>query len=391
MGIEEKAKAYDEALERFKSFKERYYTRDTNLGDVIFDKTGEMQKDFEEIFPQLRESEDERIRKALICGLSEGLSEHNWQGFGGATIDECLAYLEKQKEQKPAEYLDKDKVYATMKKLHKLAFSQLIPINSDEYKKIDEITCDIRNFLNYPIEQKPISQEDFDTAKHEALWEEQKPAECLKADRDGWYVCIKDFYAGGKKQCSVGDLVQAKGGMYMMGREDISEWFRKAYYEEVRNAFAPNADTNIPEPKPAWSEEDERRIDAICELLENTSAIHPNYSHRKLIIWLKDLRPQPKQEWSDEDEEMITRICANLEYLVKEAGSDSILKGKLEERIKWMNRLKSLRSDSYKNCNSRWKPSEEQMEALLWCVAHLGGADRRVLAELYEHLKMYCK
>ena len=37
-----------------------------------------------------------------------------------------------------------------------------------------------------------------------------------------------------------------------------------------------------------------------------------------------------------------------------------------------------------------WKPSEEQMEALLWCIAHLGGADHRTLAELYEHLKMYC-
>lgn len=36
---------------------------------------------------------------------------------------------------------------------------------------------------------------------------------------------------------------------------------------------------------------------------------------------------------------------------------------------------------------SHWKPSEEQMEALLWCTAHLGGADYRVLAELYEHLK----
>lgn len=57
---------------------------------------------FEFFAPELRESEDERIRKALICGLSEGLSEHNWQGFGGATIDECLAYLEKQKEQKPS-------------------------------------------------------------------------------------------------------------------------------------------------------------------------------------------------------------------------------------------------------------------------------------------------
>jgi hypothetical protein len=70
------------------------------------------------------------------------------------------------------------------------------------------------------------------------------------------------------------------------------------------------------EQKPAWSEEDERRIDAICELLENTSAIHPNYSHRKLIIWLKSLRPQPKKglhpgsirkvdnpmKWMEEDE-----------------------------------------------------------------------------------------
>ena len=35
----------------------------------------------QDIFPELRESEDERIRKALIRGLSEGLSEHNWQGF----------------------------------------------------------------------------------------------------------------------------------------------------------------------------------------------------------------------------------------------------------------------------------------------------------------------
>lgn len=40
-----------------------------------------------------------------------------------------------------------------------------------------------------------------------------------------------------------------------------------------------------------WSEEDEKRLNAVVELLENTSAIHPNYSHRKLIIWLKSLRP----------------------------------------------------------------------------------------------------
>ena len=66
MTQEEKAKVYDEALERFKAFKEKYYIRDTYLGDAIFDKTGGMQKDFESIFPELSESEDENTRKALI-------------------------------------------------------------------------------------------------------------------------------------------------------------------------------------------------------------------------------------------------------------------------------------------------------------------------------------
>ena len=37
--------------------------------------------------------------------------------------------------------------------------------------------------------------------------------------------------------------------------------------------------------------------------------------------------------------------------------------------------------------DSLWKPTKEQMEALLWCIAHLGGADHRVLGELYEQLK----
>jgi len=215
-----------------------------------------------------KENEDERIRKALICGLSEGLSEHNWQGFGGATIDECLAWLEKQKEkvsdefdenykigdyhsglilawvnqpstlqpahkyhgknvvaihlkkggfrcccvddpspitfeipdgtlsplcgkwhneksvekkQQPAEYLDKDKVYTIMNKLHDLAFSHLIPINSNEYKKIGEITGDVRRLLDYPIEQKPaewsVEKEKAveDYANEIIKWEDAHP------------------------------------------------------------------------------------------------------------------------------------------------------------------------------------------------------------------------
>ena len=52
--IEEKAKAYDEALERTKEWSETkngYYTPKELC---------------EEIFPELKESEDEKIRKILI-------------------------------------------------------------------------------------------------------------------------------------------------------------------------------------------------------------------------------------------------------------------------------------------------------------------------------------
>ena len=70
--------------------------------------------------------------------------------------------------------------------------------------------------------------------------------------------------------------------------EDYSRGYNDGYYHGA-------TDNAKKEPKQEWSEEDEKRLNAVIELLENTSAIHPNYSHRKLIIWLQDLRPQKKE------------------------------------------------------------------------------------------------
>ena len=56
------------------------------------------------VFPQLAESEDERIRKRLIEyfeGFRMGNVEVRWEGL---IVQEVLAWLEKQKEQKPAEW-----------------------------------------------------------------------------------------------------------------------------------------------------------------------------------------------------------------------------------------------------------------------------------------------
>jgi hypothetical protein len=75
-------------------------------------------------------------------------------GEGGPRYEENPKYGQII-EQKPVEYLSKDKVYAIMNKLTELSTSELIPLNSDEYKKINEITSDVRSLLDCPIEQKP--------------------------------------------------------------------------------------------------------------------------------------------------------------------------------------------------------------------------------------------
>ena len=57
------------------------------------------------IFPELSETEDERIRKAIITHFVEGRAEVPTK----AVLDEWIAYLEKQKEQKPAEWSEEER------------------------------------------------------------------------------------------------------------------------------------------------------------------------------------------------------------------------------------------------------------------------------------------
>ncbi len=83
MTQEEKAKAYDKAIERAKSL----------IGDTIIEESG--QHLAETIFPELKESEDERIRKSLISYL-HGLGEFDYPDK--KTYNNWLVWLEKQGE-----------------------------------------------------------------------------------------------------------------------------------------------------------------------------------------------------------------------------------------------------------------------------------------------------
>ena len=82
--IEELRKKYDGALERARKIHH----------ETEFDYEKGM---MEEIFPELKESEDERIRKALIEYFEEQCDMSDWNGVYGYQV---LAWLEKQDGQK---------------------------------------------------------------------------------------------------------------------------------------------------------------------------------------------------------------------------------------------------------------------------------------------------
>ena len=89
LSIEEKAKAYDEAIEKAKKVKDNPFAG-YDGSDVI-----------SYLFPELQESENERIRKGLIGYFRAGKCE-NISSYHGISTNDILAWLEKQDEQKPA-------------------------------------------------------------------------------------------------------------------------------------------------------------------------------------------------------------------------------------------------------------------------------------------------
>jgi hypothetical protein len=104
VSIEEKARAYDEALERVKELLSRCRNNRDRITMVY------RVNDIESIFPELKKSEDEKIKEDLIQWISD-FPDMIWSGHYKKDV---IAWLEKQGEQKqdvnvqinPSEYVN---------------------------------------------------------------------------------------------------------------------------------------------------------------------------------------------------------------------------------------------------------------------------------------------
>ena len=141
------------------------------------------------------------------------------------------------------------------------------------------------------------------------------------------------------------------------------------------------------EKNPAWSEKDEERIEQICEDLKcglenfrsgkNVKGLHFEEIINSNIDWLKSLKPQQKQEWSEEDEKIMKQIDSLLYCQC------TIHSSMYEKLHNW---LKSLKPQP------QWKPTAEQMQSLYFAIITYSKKDDCKLTydglnSLYDNLK----
>lgn len=243
LSIEEKAKRYDEALKVLHKY---------DGVNIIFSQSLK-----EKMFPELKESEDEKIKKSLIR-LVKAFYDCNFPTPEGFERKDILAWIEKQSEQKSAWSEEssafKDKLLELFQKFRYIKESA--PTNGDIIDYVDAHIQELIDTMQKPTEwdgeeEKMLNEmyEFFDTHKIPSL----------KHNMDDYAKFIK----------SLKDKVQ---------------------------------------PKQEWSEKDERIRQDIENLihfaLEDGSAVSPtaNTTKEGAISWIQSLRPQ--STWKPSKEQM---------------------------------------------------------------------------------------
>lgn len=244
------------------------------------------------LIPEFRESEDERIRKEIYNFLIDMECKKEW-----------IAYLEKQKEQKPAEW----------KPLPESMEALLLAI--------------------------------------EGKWDAIKPTGYMSRR-------LEDLYDGLVNTYNVDESLIAELPRTAYTAENI---------EELRALKAKiEASMGEPITKPTgWSKKDKTNgwtgvdLERYISCLQRLGTGNPQQPETINSKWFKEhCHPQPLREWSEEDEEKITFLERLIRYNVPEGqyGWVDGHKGGFVTKLEAISILKSLRPS--------WKPSEEQMEIL---------------------------
>lgn len=326
----------------------------------------------DEVFPELKESEDERIRKRLVeyfnvyyDRFSSGNNVNvHWEGL---EVKSVIAYLERQKEQKS---------------LNISAASEWLREHVRRY-----INSEYNEFHKCVEYDGSIDKERLINDFEEAMQKEQKPAEWSEKDEK--------------------DIQEASDYL----RDYVNNCVRGGNSKLYLQSLADRIESLRPQPKQEWSEDFEENIRM---LLHNKLTWHSEDGSMSSTVFIDDktlkdivsgiwfyvgkeaLKYPNKeihvQEWSEEDEDKVDDICKLIEYatIIPRSGDDDTgipptrLNDKYKGELKAF--VKSLRNLPTKS--DTWKPNEEQMEEFRKIIMPYerdrGG---RIIYSLYDQLK----
>ena len=333
MNKEDKARAYDEALNWMRT--------------IYPSLSGADKEDAEHFFPQLAESEDERIRKMLIEQMVrwKKCAEDNNVEQDVKDASDAIAYLEKQKEPE------------------NVSASTMAP---SCWTKVPEQCLKCNEYeLGYKAGYTHGCTAGYNKAMEEVdEQKEQKTPMSNDLDEE-----IERFF----DECI--EVHDAK--IYGVNKQVITV----DCYELTARHFAQWQKGQKPEDFPTTDEEVNEFLEThskveVPEKYKTPDFVFSKQEYESYPIISKDTTSVKPAEWSEEDEKFFRLLHAGLYAMKGRIGVD--------EYNKAVNRLKSLRPQPH------WKPTEEQMKALnaINCYGELSYVGQQSqLIYLYNNLK----
>ena len=347
LSIEEKAKRYDEAIEKLRSLHDDYDTVSTLIN---------IKEELENIIPELKESEDERIRAMLIDSFTR--ADMGGEIYGkGVTYKQVIAWLEKQGEH--ANFRNNiqigDKVTRN---------EDGVLVNLSQLKRVakpSEKQC----------EQKPTAKVEPKFKVGDFIVNDYCMGRIVEITNDAYlldteqgipFSCHSTRLWDITKDAKDGDVLSYRGGQWCFIYRGIVAEDTFKYYALLSEKGITVNDAAFSLLSSCITPATKEQRDALMKAMADAGYTF-DFDKKELK------KIEPKQEWSEEDMYKIENALFGT-YAADVA-------------TRLLNKIKSLRPQS------TWKPSDEQMEVLLSEVtAWTKGCPKQIVLEsLYQDLQ----
>ena len=350
-----KAKRYDEAIQR------------ANELNYVSDKDSLQRKTVEHIFPELKESEDERMIKCITL-LVNGLTDEHFIRCG-ASFDEIKAWLEKKGEQKSfARYKVGDTIYYdSFGRLVSFVIANIVEDGTDNPMYEDKDGNSV--FQNDIVEQKPSGKVEPKFKVGDWIIKNDDSSinidysccEITKVENGNYMIesiygykgyntfetFEKDYHIWSIQDAKDGDVLCCKSGWTCIFKTlvndetfssycfmDKTKWFCEKGSEchTLNEEFAKAYNGEI---KPATKEQRDLLFQKMRE-----GGYEWDVKKKELT------KIENKSSWSEEDEKYSSYICAALDcyYRLREDRNNTNGQENLDKARNWLyNKLKTLR------------------------------------------------